>query len=270
MSAYLLAHSVGAPRAARSVAGPPQRTPEPAAAATAVQRRVTKTERTTAACVGGNRKSPICGNRKPHTLVVGGRRPAFYAVDDVNSEGAGRRCTDGRRGGSRYAARPPASHTLDRNGIGPRHQRYARSMQCTSNLLHEVRVPIAGRPGLRPSEPPRTDVWLQIPHHGILDQPRPARAADRIVVHERGHHGDSRLVDTAREPFDAAVAASPRNGHPDDDASLYRGKACDRHDNRSNPRSAGHVGVSPDPDGRDHEPHGRRGGHQDQSRERHS
>ena len=48
--------------------------------------------------VGDNRKFPICGNRKPHTLVVGGVCPAFHAVDDVNSEGAGGRCTDGRRG----------------------------------------------------------------------------------------------------------------------------------------------------------------------------
>ena len=48
--------------------------------------------------VGGNRKFPICGNRKPHTLVVGGGCPAFHDVDDVNNEGAGHRCMDGRRG----------------------------------------------------------------------------------------------------------------------------------------------------------------------------
>ena len=40
--------------------------------------------------VGGNCKFPICGNRKPHTLVVGGCCPAFHAVGDVNSVGAGR------------------------------------------------------------------------------------------------------------------------------------------------------------------------------------
>ena len=38
--------------------------------------------------VGGNCKFPICGNRKLHTLVVGGCCPAFHAVDDVTSEGA--------------------------------------------------------------------------------------------------------------------------------------------------------------------------------------
>ena len=48
--------------------------------------------------VGGNCKFPICGNRKPHTLVVGGGCPAFHDVDDVNNEGAGHRCMDGRRG----------------------------------------------------------------------------------------------------------------------------------------------------------------------------
>ena len=48
--------------------------------------------------VGGNRKFPIYGNRKPHTLVVGGGCPAFHVVDDVNNEGAGQRCMDGRRG----------------------------------------------------------------------------------------------------------------------------------------------------------------------------
>ena len=35
--------------------------------------------------VGENCKFPICGNRKPHTLVVGGGCPAFHDVDDVNS-----------------------------------------------------------------------------------------------------------------------------------------------------------------------------------------
>ena len=49
------------------------------------------------AAVRDNRKFPICGNRKPHTLVVGGDCPAFHDVDDVNIEGAGHRCTDGRR-----------------------------------------------------------------------------------------------------------------------------------------------------------------------------
>ena len=48
--------------------------------------------------VGGNCKFPICGNRKPPTLVVGGGCPAFRDVDDVNNEGAGHRCMDGRRG----------------------------------------------------------------------------------------------------------------------------------------------------------------------------
>ena len=48
--------------------------------------------------VGGNCKFPICGNRKPPTLVVGGGCPAFHDVDDVNNEGAGHRCMDGRRG----------------------------------------------------------------------------------------------------------------------------------------------------------------------------
>ena len=48
--------------------------------------------------VGGNCKFPICGNRKPHTLVVGGLCPAFHDVGESNSEGAGRKCTDGRRG----------------------------------------------------------------------------------------------------------------------------------------------------------------------------
>ena len=51
-----------------------------------------------AGCVGGNCKFPIRGNRKPHTLLVGGGRPAFHAVVETNSEEAGRRCTDGRRG----------------------------------------------------------------------------------------------------------------------------------------------------------------------------
>ena len=51
-----------------------------------------------ARAVGGNCKFPICGNRKPHTLVVGGGCPAFHDVDDVNNEGAGHRCMDGRRG----------------------------------------------------------------------------------------------------------------------------------------------------------------------------
>ena len=35
--------------------------------------------------VGENCKFPICGNRKPHTLVVGGGCPVFHDVDDVNS-----------------------------------------------------------------------------------------------------------------------------------------------------------------------------------------
>ena len=48
--------------------------------------------------VGGNCKFPICGNRKPHTLVVGGLCPAFHDVGESNSEGAGHRCMDGRRG----------------------------------------------------------------------------------------------------------------------------------------------------------------------------
>jgi len=48
--------------------------------------------------VAGNRKFPIRGNRKLHTFCVGGGGPAPHAVDDVNSEGAGLRCTDGRRG----------------------------------------------------------------------------------------------------------------------------------------------------------------------------
>ena len=60
------------------------------------------TSRVTAApaapAVGGNCKFPIRGNRKPHTLLVGGGRPAFHAVVETNSEEAGRRCTDGRRG----------------------------------------------------------------------------------------------------------------------------------------------------------------------------
>ena len=46
----------------------------------------------------GNCKFPIRGNRKLHTLVVGGLGPAFHAVDVVNREGAGLGCTDGRRG----------------------------------------------------------------------------------------------------------------------------------------------------------------------------
>ena len=49
-------------------------------------------------CVGGNSKFPIRGNRKPHTLVVGGLCPAFHDVGESNSEGAGGKCTDGRRG----------------------------------------------------------------------------------------------------------------------------------------------------------------------------
>ncbi len=49
-------------------------------------------------CVGGNCKFPIRGNRKPHTLVVGGLCPAFHDVGESNSEGAGGKCTDGRRG----------------------------------------------------------------------------------------------------------------------------------------------------------------------------
>ena len=48
--------------------------------------------------VGGNCKFPICGNRKPHTLVVGGLCPAFHDVGESNSAGAGGKCTDGRRG----------------------------------------------------------------------------------------------------------------------------------------------------------------------------
>ena len=48
--------------------------------------------------VGGNSKFPIRGNRKPHTLVVGGLCPAFHDVGESNSEGAGGKCTDGRRG----------------------------------------------------------------------------------------------------------------------------------------------------------------------------
>ena len=48
--------------------------------------------------VGGICKFPICGNRKPHTLVVGGLCPAFHDVGESNSEGAGHRCMDGRRG----------------------------------------------------------------------------------------------------------------------------------------------------------------------------
>ena len=56
------------------------------------------TGQTQADPVGGNCKFPICGNRKPHTLVVGGGCPAFHDVDDVNNEGAGHRCMDGRRG----------------------------------------------------------------------------------------------------------------------------------------------------------------------------
>ena len=48
--------------------------------------------------VGGNCKFPIRGNRKPHTLVVGGLCPAFHDVGESNSEGAGGKCTDGRRG----------------------------------------------------------------------------------------------------------------------------------------------------------------------------
>ena len=39
--------------------------------------------------VGGNCKFPIRGNRKPHTLVVGGLCPAFHDVGESNSEGAG-------------------------------------------------------------------------------------------------------------------------------------------------------------------------------------
>ena len=50
------------------------------------------------AVVGGNCKFPIRGNRKPHTLVVGGLCPAFHDVGESNSEGAGGKCTDGRRG----------------------------------------------------------------------------------------------------------------------------------------------------------------------------
>ena len=107
-----------------------------------------------------------------------------------------------------------------------------------------------------------------IAHHGVPDQPRPAGAADRVVVHERGHHRDSRLVDTAREPFDALVAAPPGDGHPDEETGPHRRQAGNRHDGRSNPGSEGRAGVSPDRDGQDHEPHGRGGGHQDQSRER--
>ena len=49
-------------------------------------------------CVGGNSKFPIRGNRKPHTLVVGGLCPAFHDVGESHSEGAGGKCTDGRRG----------------------------------------------------------------------------------------------------------------------------------------------------------------------------
>ena len=45
--------------------------------------------------VGGNSKFPIRGNRKPHTLVVGGLCPAFHDVGESNSEGAGGKCTDG-------------------------------------------------------------------------------------------------------------------------------------------------------------------------------
>ena len=48
--------------------------------------------------VGDNRKFPICGNRKPHTFVVGGFCPVFHDVGETNSEEAGRRCTDGRQG----------------------------------------------------------------------------------------------------------------------------------------------------------------------------
>ena len=48
--------------------------------------------------VGGNSKFPIRGNRKPHTLVVGGLCPAFHDVGESHSEGAGGKCTDGRRG----------------------------------------------------------------------------------------------------------------------------------------------------------------------------
>ena len=42
--------------------------------------------------------STVGGNRKPHTLVVGRGRAAFHDVGEANSEGAQRRCTDGRRG----------------------------------------------------------------------------------------------------------------------------------------------------------------------------
>ena len=55
-------------------------------------------QRVAVARVGGNCKFPICGNRKPHTLVVGGLCPAFHDVGESNSEGAGHRCMDGRRG----------------------------------------------------------------------------------------------------------------------------------------------------------------------------
>ena len=48
--------------------------------------------------VSGKRKFPVCVSRKRHTMAVVENGRALHDVDDVNSEGAGRRCTDGRRG----------------------------------------------------------------------------------------------------------------------------------------------------------------------------
>ena len=48
--------------------------------------------------VGGNCKSPTCGNRKLHTLQSVGGGPPFQAVGIANDHGAAHRCMDGRRG----------------------------------------------------------------------------------------------------------------------------------------------------------------------------
>ena len=48
--------------------------------------------------VSGNRKFPICGNRKLHTLWFGGRCRADHPVGQSNRDGVARGCTDGRRG----------------------------------------------------------------------------------------------------------------------------------------------------------------------------
>ena len=95
---YLIALSHG-PRPRHHARAVSDRQPTSAAVGWASSPRPeTPLKRTVGSSVGGNCKFPICGNRKPHTLVVGGGCPAFHDVDDVNNEGAGHRCMDGRRG----------------------------------------------------------------------------------------------------------------------------------------------------------------------------